>query len=614
MIKTLYQTSYFAVVPMLLGSILFAYLPPFKWNHELFHVLLEGGGSLVAFILALFITSQIIKERLEMNYVWLIACFIAMGILDLVHSQIPPGQIFVWLHSCATFIGGFFAALIWLPASISKKFFSKWYLFAIIVLSISFSVGSIALPEMTLVMLDNNKAFTVSAKVLNFAGGVGFIVAWGYFAKIYHLKHHPESFYFSNQFCLFGIAGLLFEVSVLWDGNWWLWHILRAFAFILLAIYFAQMYWRDIVALTQLNRDLNKKTVELEIAEHYTRSLFETSLDPLITISPEGLITDVNNATEQKTGHDRNELMGTDFSNYFTDPAQAKIIYEEVFENKRIRDHLLELKHKDGTVKSVSYNASLYTDLNGNVVGVFAAARDITKQIEAQRSKSEFLANMSHELRTPMHSILSFSQLGLKKIESADKEKLLKYFNRIETSGERLLVLLNDLLDLSKLESGRMDLELKTANLQLTLESCLNEQESQIADQKLRITTSFDRDCIGTFDTVRINQVITNLLSNAIKFTPDGKSISITITTDKLADRPTLCFSIEDEGIGIPEGELEEVFDKFIQSSKTKTSAGGTGLGLSICKEIISSHHGKIWAKHGAHGGTIFKFTIPLDR
>ena len=228
-----------------------------------------------------------------------------------------------------------------------------------------------------------------------------------------------------------------------------------------------------------------------------------------------------------------------------------------------------------------------------------------------QRAKSEFLANMSHELRTPMHSILSFSQLGLKKIETADKEKIFKYFNRIQVSGDRLLILLNDLLDLSKLEAGHMDLEIKTANLQLTLESCLNEQELQIADKNLQITTSIKGDCLGNFDQVRMGQVITNLLSNAVKFTPDGKSISIAITTDKSANSPTLCLSIEDEGIGIPEDELEGVFDKFIQSSKTKTSAGGTGLGLSICKEIISSHHGKIWAEHGVNG-SIFKFTIPI--
>jgi PAS domain S-box-containing protein len=403
----------------------------------------------------------------------------------------------------------------------------------------------------------------------------------------------------------------LFEASVLWDGNWWLWHIFRAFAFILLAKHFAQMYWQDIIALTQLNQELNKKTEELKKAQHYTRSLFETSLDPLITISPEGLITDVNTATEEKTGLNRNELMGTDFSGYFTDAAQAKIIYREVFKHHKIRDHLLELKHKDGSVKSVSYNASLYTDLNDNVVGVFAAARDITKQIEAQRAKSAFLANMSHELRTPMHSILSFSQLGLKKLETADKEKILKYFNRIQASGDRLLILLNDLLDLSKLEAGHMDLEIKTANLQLTLESCLNEQELQITDKNLQITTSIKGICVGNFDQVRMGQVITNLLSNAIKFTPDGKSISIAITTDKSANSPTLCLSIEDEGIGIPEDELEGVFDKFIQSSKTKTSAGGTGLGLSICKEIISSHHGKIWAEHGVNG-SVFKFTIPI--
>ena len=229
----------------------------------------------------------------------------------------------------------------------------------------------------------------------------------------------------------------------------------------------------------------------------------------------------------------------------------------------------------------------------------------------ANRAKSEFLANMSHEFRTPMHGILSFARLGLKNLDTANKDKLFKYFDRINTSGERLLTLLNDLLDLSKLESGQMVLRLETSNLQQTLKSCLVEQEIGISEKNLKIKTSFNGDCSGNFDNTRIAQVITNLLSNAIKFSPNGETISIVIMADVLGDKPALCLSIEDEGAGIPEGELNNIFDKFMQSSRTQKYSGGTGLGLSISKEIIDLHHGNIWAEHSENGGSVFKFIIP---
>ena len=231
---------------------------------------------------------------------------------------------------------------------------------------------------------------------------------------------------------------------------------------------------------------------------------------------------------------------------------------------------------------------------------------------QANKAKSEFLANMSHELRTPMHSILSFTRFGIKNIDKQDKAKNLKYFSRINTSGERLLVLLNNLLDLAKLEAGRMELELKENNLAQTLVSCLAEQETLIKEQQLQIKTNIIENSKAVYDATRIGQVITNLLSNAVKFTPAGKVISITINNGILNNEPALDFSIEDEGVGIPEDELEQVFDKFIQSSHTKTKAGGTGLGLPICQEIINLHQGKIWAEHAEHGGSIFKFIIPL--
>jgi len=231
----------------------------------------------------------------------------------------------------------------------------------------------------------------------------------------------------------------------------------------------------------------------------------------------------------------------------------------------------------------------------------------------ANQAKGMFLANMSHELRTPMHGILSFSHLGLKNIDKENKEKNLKYFDRINISGKRLLILLNDLLDLSKLESGMMELGKEECDLAKVLEACLAEQESRIQEQKMLIKIDTLKNRLVFFDKVRIGQVITNLLSNAIKFTPSGKSIYISVNEETRNNVSSICFSIEDEGVGIPDEELEHVFDKFIQSSKTRSGAGGTGLGLAISQEIIHLHHGEIWAEHSPSGGSIFKFVLPIQ-
>lgn len=248
--------------------------------------------------------------------------------------------------------------------------------------------------------------------------------------------------------------------------------------------------------------------------------------------------------------------------------------------------------------------------------------REAVEQAEAaNRAKSEFLANMSHELRTPMHSILSFSKFGIDKLNSAPVEKLGTYFERIYQSGDRLLALVNDLLDLAKLEAGKMELEISDLNLTELVVTLMEEQEAT-ATQKGVIVKLKDRDVPveGSFDGARIGQVVTNLLSNAIKFTQVGKAIELSLSTgtveikdseNALSTVPAIHFHIHDEGIGIPDQELEEVFDKFIQSSKTNTGAGGTGLGLAICKQIVEAHHGSIWAENATDGGAIFSFTIP---
>lgn len=229
----------------------------------------------------------------------------------------------------------------------------------------------------------------------------------------------------------------------------------------------------------------------------------------------------------------------------------------------------------------------------------------------ANQLKSEFLANMSHELRTPMHAIINFSRIGAKRIDRWEKEKQLENYEKISLSGERLSNLLNDLLDLSKLESGAIDYEMRNYNIDSLLNSVISEVNILADNKSLKIRSQGkDKQLNAECDKDKIHQVILNLLSNAIKFTPESKNITIShsIFEGKLK------VSISDEGIGLPEDELEAVFNKFIQSSKTKTGAGGTGLGLAICKEIIEAHQGRIWAKNNAEGGAIFIFTIPLTQ
>lgn len=227
---------------------------------------------------------------------------------------------------------------------------------------------------------------------------------------------------------------------------------------------------------------------------------------------------------------------------------------------------------------------------------------------EADIAKSEFLANMSHELRTPLHSILSFSQFGMERLGKVDNEKIRDYLEKIHYSGEIQLSLVNNLLDLARLESSMEELHFKAYNLYQLIKNVVAEVSSLYEDKSIRVSVIAEQEELDVLcDNIKIMQLVRNLLSNAIKFSPQGSEI--TIICEKNDD--WVIMIMQDQGPGVPDEEKELIFDKFNQSSRTRTGAGGTGLGLAICAQIIQLHKGRLWVEDGEQQGALFKVLLP---
>ncbi len=235
---------------------------------------------------------------------------------------------------------------------------------------------------------------------------------------------------------------------------------------------------------------------------------------------------------------------------------------------------------------------------------------------EASRAKSAFLASMSHELRTPMHAILSYADFGIRKVSAAEPEKLRQYFDRIRSSAERLMVMINDLLDLSKVEAGRMSYDMREHDLVQVANRVVNDFESLLIkhEVELRLNSELE-DATVVCDDERICQVLANFVSNAIKFSPAHSTLEVCLQAAELSQDgqkyPAVKISVRDQGIGVPIEEIECIFEKFRQSSRNKKEHGGTGLGLAIAREITHAHGGEVGANNRDTGGAEFFCVLP---
>ncbi|MDO8898961.1 MAG: ATP-binding protein, partial [Bacteroidales bacterium] len=417
--------------------------------------------------------------------------------------------------------------------------------------------------------------------------------------------------------------------------------------------------------LKETNLELEKQKQELFNISSYNRGLIEASIDPLVTIGPDGKITDVNHSTELLTGCKREELIGTDFSGYFSDPDSAKKGYELVFQKGMVRDYELEIKHKNGQLTNVTYNASIYKDGNGKVAGVFAAARDITerkqaeewqkqlheeigerskflevanneleaqknelasqtaelaeqntelemqkKQLdEANRLKSAFLSNMSHELRTPLNSVIALSGVLSRRLKGKIQEDEYTYLDVIGKNGKNLLYLINEILDLSRIEAGKEEIELSEFSLYEMVTEILEMLQPTAIEKDIKLLNKLPADLeLIVSDRVKVRHILVNLIANAVKFTTEGQ-VEITL----IRKYRELGIAVKDTGIGIDPEMVEVIFDEFRQADeRTSRKFGGSGLGLAIAKKYSEICNGNIEVQTMPGKGSTFTLFLPI--
>jgi PAS domain S-box-containing protein len=382
----------------------------------------------------------------------------------------------------------------------------------------------------------------------------------------------------------------------------------------------------DNTARKQIEAEQAQLGQRLRDHQFYTRSLFESNIDALMTTDAPGIITDVNKQMEALTGCTRDELIGAPFKTFFTDPERAEAGISLALSKRKVTDYELTARDRDGKETVVSYNATTLYDRDRRLQGVFAAVREITERKQYERSlreathraehansaKSEFLANMSHEIRTPLNAVIGLGYLLEHTTLNEDQRQLL---SKIQFGGRALLGVINNVLDLSKIEAGEMSLEDEPFDLPELVRDLGQMLTPQAVAKGIELIVqcapAMPRTVKG--DASRLRQVLTNLLGNSIKFTESGHVELKVFCTEQSSDRIRMRCTVQDTGIGIESAALERLFTPFTQADASTTRRfGGTGLGLSIARRFVELMGGEIGVTSTVTVGSTFWIEIPL--
>lgn len=374
---------------------------------------------------------------------------------------------------------------------------------------------------------------------------------------------------------------------------------------------------RDLVqSFHTMASDLRNTTV----SKTHLDNILHGMLDGLVVVDADGRIRTVNRATCKLLGHEETELLGQPVSSFFSPPAA--MLASEM--SNRPHESTARRKNGDGLPVLLSVSALRERSVGGaSTVWVF---RDITslkatqnalvtamqESERANHAKSQFLANMSHELRTPLNAIIGYSEMLVDEARDSGLERMSDDLSRIHTAGRHLLGLIDDVLDLSKIEAGKMELKSEEFLLQTVIEDVTATVQPLIDEQGNSLTV----DCPAHLtpmhsDQMKVRQILSNVLSNAAKFTRNG-SIVVTVRSVSEGNGDWITIEIADTGIGMTADQLEKIFGEFIQAdSSTTREYGGTGLGLAISRQIVHMLGGQISASSTPDDGSIFSIRLP---
>src|ERR1022692_1631951 len=380
----------------------------------------------------------------------------------------------------------------------------------------------------------------------------------------------------------------------------------------------------DNTARKQVEEEQKKLDQRLRDQQFYTRSLIESNIDALTMTDPSGIITDVNKQMEALTGCTRDELIGAPFKNYFTDPERAEAAIKLVLSEKNVTNYELTASARDGKKTVVSYNATTFYDRDWKLQGVFAAARDVTErkrfelalqetnvELESAKSaaekanlaKSDFLSSMSHELRSPLNAILGFAQL-MASASPLPTDSQKESIAQILQAGWHLLKLIDEILDLAVIESGKVSLSTESVSLAEVMPECQAMMEPQAQQRGISVTfPRFDNPFFVSADRTRLKQIVINLLSNAIKYNKERGTVVVDCTTSTPGFTR---ISVKDTGAGLSPEKLAQLFQPFNRLGQEAGGVAGTGIGLVVTKRLAELMGGILGVESTAGLGSVF--------
>ncbi|MBL8950105.1 MAG: PAS domain S-box protein [Myxococcaceae bacterium] len=385
-----------------------------------------------------------------------------------------------------------------------------------------------------------------------------------------------------------------------------------------LAIYNARLIASERAARAAVEVELDRRR-RAEQALRKTEELLEAAPDAMVIVGQDGRIQLVNGQVERLFGYERSELLGQSVDLLVPERYRGRhpghrLGYVAEPRTRPMGEGLdLRAVRKDGTEFAAEISLSPMHDERGMLVT--AAIRDVSdrkqlelKMLEASRLKSEFLANMSHELRTPLNAIIGFSELLHKGKAGPLSETQVEYLGDVLASGRHLLQLINDVLDLAKVESGKMDFRPEETDLARVVSEIRDVLRGLFGSKRLQVTTQVEVPT-AFVDPARFKQILYNYLSNAIKFTEEGGSIAIRVVPE---GRDAFRLDVEDSGIGIPADAFGKLFVEFQQlDASSAKKFQGTGLGLALTKRIAEVHGGRVEVKSTPGLGSTFSAILP---